>query len=32
MVPLLEGRGFPATDHLIGGRYEPAVKAFFDRE
>ena len=29
---MLEGRGFPKIDGLMGGRYWPAVKAFFDRE
>ena len=29
---LLEGRGFPKVDAVMGGRYTPAVKAFFDRE
>jgi len=32
VVPLLEARGFPKIDGLMGGRYAPAVKAFFDRE
>lgn len=32
IVPLLERRGFPTVDGLMGGRYTPAVKAFFDRE
>jgi hypothetical protein len=32
VVPLLERRGFPTIDGLMGGRYWPAVKAFFDRE
>lgn len=32
IVPLLERRGFPEVDGLMGGRYRPAVKAFFDRE
>jgi len=32
VVPLLEYRGFPKVDGLLGGRYVPAVKAFFDRE
>jgi hypothetical protein len=32
VVPLLERRGFPKVDGLMGGRYVPAVKAFFDRE
>jgi hypothetical protein len=30
MVPLLEARGFPKVDQLMGGRYVPAVRAFFD--
>lgn len=32
IVPLLEARGFPKVDGLMGGRYVPAVRAFFDRE
>lgn len=32
IAPLLERRGFPTVDGLLGGRYVPAVKAFFDRE
>jgi len=32
MLPLLERRGFPSIDGLLGGRYVPAVKAYFDRE
>ncbi|MCA6099185.1 hypothetical protein [Bradyrhizobium australafricanum] len=32
VVQLLEERGFPKRDTLMGGRYTPAVKAFFDRE
>jgi hypothetical protein len=32
IVPLLETRGFPTIDAVMGGRYTPAVKAFFDRE
>jgi hypothetical protein len=32
VVALLERRGFPTIDGLMGGRYWPAVKAFFDRE
>jgi hypothetical protein len=32
VVSLLERRGFPTIDGLMGGRYWPAVKAFFDRE
>ncbi len=30
MAPLLEGRGFPKIDHLMGGRYVRAVVAYFD--
>jgi hypothetical protein len=32
MVPLLEPRGFPKIDQLMGGRYVPAVRAFFDHQ
>jgi hypothetical protein len=32
MVPLLEGRGFPKVDHLMGGRYVRAVVAYFDHQ
>lgn len=32
IVPLLEGRGFPGIDGLHGGRYAPAIKAFYDRQ
>jgi hypothetical protein len=32
MVPLLESRGFPKIDHLMGGRYVPAVVAYFDHQ
>jgi hypothetical protein len=32
IAPLLERRGFPTVDAVMGGRYVPAVKAFFDRE
>jgi hypothetical protein len=32
IAPLLERRGLPTVDGLLGGRYTPAVKAFFDRE
>lgn len=32
IAALLEGRGLPKIDHLMGGRYVPAVKAFFDAE
>ncbi len=31
VAPLLEGRGFPKIDALMGGRYTPAIKAYFDR-
>lgn len=32
IAALLERRGLPKIDTLMGGRYVPAVKAFFDRE
>jgi hypothetical protein len=32
IVPLYERRGFPRVDPVMGGRYVPAVRAFFDRE
>jgi hypothetical protein len=32
MAPMLEGRGFPKIDQLMGGRYVPAVRAFFDHQ
>jgi hypothetical protein len=32
MVPLLEERNFPKIDQLMGGRYVPAVRAFFDHQ
>jgi hypothetical protein len=32
MVPLLEARGFPKIDALMGGRYTPAVRAYFDHQ
>jgi hypothetical protein len=32
IATLLEGRGLPKIDALMGGRYIPAVKAYFDRE
>jgi hypothetical protein len=32
IVPLLERRGFPTIDGLMGGRYTPAIRAFFNRE
>ena len=28
---MLEERGLPKVDQLMGGRYVPAVRAFFDR-
>ena len=31
MAPLLEARGLPKVDQLMGGRYVRAVVAFFDR-
>jgi hypothetical protein len=30
IASLLEGRGLPKIDGLMGGRYVPAVRAFFD--
>ena len=30
-VPILERQGMPRIDPLMGGRYLPAVRAFFDR-
>jgi hypothetical protein len=32
VAALLEDRGLPKIDALMGGRYVPAVKAFFDNE
>jgi hypothetical protein len=32
IASLLESRGLPKIDMLMGGRYVPAVKAFFDRD
>jgi hypothetical protein len=32
IVPLLEARGLPKVDQLLGGRYTRAIIAFFDRE
>jgi hypothetical protein len=32
IAPLLEARGLPKVDQLMGGRYTPAVRAFFDHE
>jgi hypothetical protein len=31
IAQLLEERGLPKIDPLMGGRYVPAVRAFFDR-
>ncbi len=30
IAPLLEARGLPKIDQMMGGRYMPAVRAFFD--
>jgi hypothetical protein len=30
IAPLLERRGFPTIDGLMGGRYTPAIRKFFD--
>ncbi len=32
IAPLLEARGLPKVDHLMGGRYTPAIVAFFDHQ
>lgn len=32
VAALLEGKGLPTIDALMGGRYVPAVRAFFDRQ
>ena len=32
MVSLLEAKGFPKIDERFGGRYLPAVRAYFDHE
>lgn len=32
IVSLLETRGFPKIDQLMGGRYVPALRAFFDQQ
>jgi hypothetical protein len=32
MAPLLEARGLPKIDPLMGGRYVPAVRAYFDHQ
>jgi hypothetical protein len=30
LAPLYEARGFPKVDEVMGGRYVPAIRAFFD--
>lgn len=32
LAPLYERRGLPKIDPVMGGRYVPAVKAFFDAD
>jgi hypothetical protein len=32
IAALLEPRGLPKIDALMGGRYVPAVRAYFDRD
>jgi hypothetical protein len=32
IAPLLEARGMPKVDQLMGGRYTPAIVAFFNHE
>jgi hypothetical protein len=32
IVPLYERQGMPKIDPVTGGRYTPAVRAFFDRQ
>jgi hypothetical protein len=32
IAPLLEARGLPKIDPLMGGRYVPAVRAYFDHQ
>jgi hypothetical protein len=32
IASLLDTRGLPKIDALMGGRYVPAVRAFFDRD
>jgi hypothetical protein len=32
IAPSLEARGLPKVDQLMGGRYWPAVRAFFDHQ
>jgi hypothetical protein len=32
IAPLLETRGLPKVDHVMGGRYVPAVVAYFNHQ
>ena len=32
LAPLYERQGLPKIDTMMGGRYVPAVKAFFDQQ
>jgi hypothetical protein len=32
IAPMLEARGLPKVDPLMGGRYVPAVRAYFDHQ
>jgi hypothetical protein len=32
LAPLLERNGFPKIDDVMGGRYTPAIKRYFDAE
>lgn len=32
LVPLYERQGFPKIDAVMGGRYVPAIRAFFDQQ
>ncbi len=32
LAPLYERQGLPTIDEVMGGRYVPAVKAFFDKQ
>lgn len=32
LAPLYERKGFPKIDPIMGGRYVPAIKAFFDNQ
>ena len=32
LAPLYERQGLPKIDPVIGGRYVPAIKAFFDKQ